>query len=703
MAIFTLISTFVLPGAGAFSLFGLSPAVTNAIFTIGRSALWSLAGAALNQPDIPRQKVMATLSQTDGARIRAYGRNLLGGQRAFFEASGGRLHQVVVVHHGQVSGLIDIWVDGEKVETGATPAIVDGGGRINRYLTVYFRDGSGNGGDYAGVYNTGDSGNDLDWGDLTEVFPDLWTPQHRLEGQATYYAVLGDPADEDFQEYFPKGPHTNVQVEVLGSVVSDLSGTPVYSENAGLCIRDLLTHADGWNIPAARLNSASWASFAALCDEAVPLASGGTEPRYRMGGYYSLTEPLKDVTARMLATCDGQVYEDADGNIGILGGAWSEPDVTITAEDILSIEMDDGFDPRKSYNVLKGSFTSPDHAYQSTPVEEIRDEAALLTQERRVDSLPLDMCPSGTQLQRLMKIKFAKDRRTHVGTMRTNLVGLKARFPKGDGIHTIRVQAADEFGLDGVFEVTSHSFSIPDGFCEIGIASIDNPYPWDAATEEKPLPPGVNDLGKPDHLPPPMDGITLTQESVRLTSGVTGVRIVLRVNDPGRDDLELRAQVAEGVQSAQDPNAGWAEMSVAGYRAQTGILDDGQTYTVRLRWKRKIFQPGSDWGLAGTLTVTANPTPPAPPSQFGAMVTGSDVYLDWINPAADFYRTRIYRNTVSDFGTAIVVEPNVAGLEGQPANYTDEGLAPGTYYYWATTVNPSSVESTPAGPETVTI
>src|SRR5690606_30991035 len=121
------------------------------------------------------------------------------------------------------------------------------------------------------------------------------------------------------------------------------------------------------------------------------------------------------------------------------------------------------------YNVLKGSFTSPDHAYQSTPVEEIRDETALLTQERRVDSLPLDMCPSGTQLQRLMKIKFAKDRRTHVGTMRTNLVGLKARFPKGDGIHTIRVQAAEEFGLDGIFEVTSHSFSIPDGFCEIGI------------------------------------------------------------------------------------------------------------------------------------------------------------------------------------------------------------------------------------------
>ncbi|MDP0929002.1 hypothetical protein Q0601_17595 [Paracoccus onubensis] len=673
MAVFTLITAFVLPGAGAFSLFGLSPAVTSAIFTIGRGALWSLAGAALNSPSIPRQQVQATISQTDAARLRAYGRNLLGGQRAFFEANNGQLHQIVVAHHGRVNDLIGFWVDGE-------PVTLDAGDKVNRYTELFFRDGSGAGGDYQRVIDT---------------FPTLWTDDHRLQGQATFYAVFGDPADEDFQEFFPKGPHTNVQVEIEGSLVPSLAGPLTYCENAGLCIRDLLTHPDGWNILPARLSSASWAAFVALCDQDVPLAAGGNEPRYRLSGYYSLDDPLKDVTARMLATCDGQIYETAEGEIGILGGAWSEPDVTITAEDILSVEMQDGFDPFTDYNTLGGSFVSPDHAYQPTPVNDIEDLVALLTQERRADQLDLEMCPSGSQLQRLMAIKFAKDRRDQVGKIRTNLVGLKARFPKGDGIHTIRVQAP-EFDLDGVFEVTSHSFSIPDGFCEIGIASIENPYPWTTAMERS-IPPSVSEMSKPIHTPPPLEGITLTQELTQLSSGVTGVKLAARLNDPDRDDLELRAQVAEGTPLPSDNSAGWSEMLVAGYRAETSILNDGQQYTVRLRWKGR-----GSWISAGTVTVVANPTPPAPPSEFGAMITGSDVYLDWINPAADFYRTRIYRNTVNDFGTADLIAV-VDGLEGQPANYTDQALASGTYHYWAVTLNPSSVTSAPAGPETVTV
>lgn len=55
--------------------------------------------------------------------------------------------------------------------------------------------------------------------------------------------------------------------------------------------------------------------------------------------------------------------------------------MTITADDILSIEMTDGYDPFTDYNVLKGSFVSPLHAYQSTEVAELRDEASLATQE----------------------------------------------------------------------------------------------------------------------------------------------------------------------------------------------------------------------------------------------------------------------------------------------------------------------------------
>ena len=130
-----------------------------------------------------------------------------------------------------------------------------------------------------------------------------------------------------------------------GSLVRSIAGDLTYTENAGLCTRDLMTHPDGWNIPLARLNDASWSSFVSMCFQSVPLASGGTEARYRLAGYCSLQDPLKDTTARMLATCDEQIYETADGDIGIIDGQSSEPDVTINGDDILSVQMSDGFEP----------------------------------------------------------------------------------------------------------------------------------------------------------------------------------------------------------------------------------------------------------------------------------------------------------------------------------------------------------------------
>ncbi len=401
----------------------------------------------------------------------------------------------------------------------------------------------------------------------------------------------------------------------------------------------------------------------------------------------------------MLATCDGQIYETAEGRIGILGGAWSEPEVTITADDILSIEMNDGFDPFTAYNVLKGSFVSPDHAYQPTEVSEIRDEASLAVQGERPDQFDVDMCPSSPQLQRLMKIKFAKDRREFSGQIRTNLVGMKARFPKGDGIHTIRL-VAPEFGLNGVFEVTAHAFDIEARECTIGVASIANPYGWTAA-QEKPLPPGISDIMTPDKAQPVISGISLTQEPVLLSGDVRGGKLVVEVANPGRDDLHLRAQVAKGNVAAEgpwpDPQPVWIEMPATRLRAETALLDDGQAYTVRLQWRRFL-----GWTKAGTVTVTANPVAPAAPTSFEAMLPGGTVYLDWVNPAEDFWRIQIWRGTGPNIANAVLIK-TVSGVAGQPGNSTDPVSGTGTRYYWIRALNPSRVPSAFTGPKTVVL
>ena len=672
MAIFTAISMWATAALGAgWSLLGMSPALTSALFSVGRAVSWSLASQALARQSVPAQKVQAIITQTDSPRVRAYGRVLLGGPKAFFEAQDGTLHQIVVMHHGAVDGLIRFWVDGE-------PVTLDADDKVHRYMRLLFRDGSGPvSGDYPEVLSR---------------FPDLWTSQHRLKGQATFNTAFGDPADEDFVGYFPKGPQTMVQAEVRASRVRDMLGAMVYSENAGLCLRDYLIHPDGWRIPAASIDDDSFGRFAVICGQAVPLLAGGTEPRYRLCGHYALDDAPKDVAARMLAACDGQVYQTPEGKVGILGGAWSDPDVTITADDILELSVEDGFDPFTDFNILKGTFTSPAHSYQPIEVPDIRHEADLAMQGERVEQIEIDMCPSGSQMQRLMKIIGAKRRRDMTGTLTTNLVGLKARFPKGDGIHTIRVRAPD-FGVDGIFEVTSHSFNIPAGTCQIGIASLANPYPWDASME-RPIPTATGELPKPVKVIPPPSGASLTQVHVRISGDTYGGKLRLTVNSVSRNDLTLQAQVATGDVPATDAGP-WIAMSGSRFSAETGILQNEQTYTVRYRWRGR-----GNWQKAGAVTIVANPNVPTSPTEFTVIGT-TGAQFQWRNPPDNFWKARLFRNSSPTFAGASYVD-DIAGLPGQVSAYTDPPPA-GTWHYWVVALNGSSVASPPAGPVTITI
>lgn len=673
MAVFTYLATTVF-WAGVTSAIGVTAA--SVAISIGQAATWALASALLNRPEVSRQEMMATIDETDGPRIRAYGRNLMGGNRVFFEARDGRLYQIVVFHHGSVDGLIRVWIDGSPVNRNEAT------GEIERYKYVFFRDGSGQGGQYEPVLL---------------AFPTLWTTDHRLQNQATFCSVWGDPSDEDFPKVFPKGAQTQVQVEVRGLRVKNLDTDETeYSDNAGFCIYHFFTNPNGWGFQESVMDTEIWQYFASVCRQPISLALGGTEPRYRLSGYYTLEDPLRDVTARMLATCDAQIYETAEGLIGILGGRWSVPDVTITAQDILSLKMED-VDPFTSYNVLQGKFVSPAHGYQPTEVQERTNEALLATQGRRVDLLDVEMCPSGTQLQRLMKIREAKNNREQRGIMTTTRVGMKARFPKGDGIHTIRISAPDE-GLDGVFEVLSHRFFV-DGTCEIGFGSIVDPYPWSPSAEETPLPPTLASLSGPGaNIPVPVNPV-LVQEREVISGDVQAVKLSLSVNDPDRDGLELWAQIAIGDVPVNNVGAlgRFVEMPGSQLTAESGILADGQTYTVRYRWRGH-----GSWIKAGPITVIANPVLPPAPTSFDAIATGDNAYLDWINASERYFRTQVLAGTNSNFAEATVVA-TIAGAAGRPDSATiDMSGVTGVRYFWVRTLNWSRVPSDPEGPISVT-
>lgn len=658
---------------GAVTIFGLSPALSGALLALGKAVLWQAASNAL-APKIPAQQVQATIGQAAGARVRGYGKYLLGGTRTLWEAKDGVLHQIVAMHHGEINAITGWLIDSETVTVDGSGLTTSGSaiGRVQLLSKL-----SGDGGDYA---------------DARAAFPTIWTTAHKMTGQATFYSRMTAPGAASLSKVFPRQSSTTIQaICELSKVLDPRTMTVGYTDLTGPAVLDYLTHADGFRIPQARCDLSSFAQFTGLCDEAVALKAGGTEKRYRVGGYYTLEDAPKDVVARLLATADAQLYMTAEGKIGILGGEWLEPDVTITDSDILSLSLSDGFDEFTDFNVLKGEFTSPDHRWQVTECAELVDATALLTQPERVETHEVDLCPSHTQMQRLLLAFRAAQIREFTGTLRTNLVGLKARFPRGKGKHVIRV-VHTEMGIDQTFEVLSHAYSVTERECVMQIASIENPYAWTPATMEGDAPPALEDLEKPDATVAPPTGLTLTQQIVANAAGQNAVRITAIVSDPSRPSLQLRLQFRPVGGST------WESMVVGegdlwGY---SPTVSGGVTYEVRAGW-----QGYDTWSAVATVTAVSNPTAPDAPTGFGSSLAAGTVTLTWTNGDAGFYRSRIYRSATANIADAVLIA-TVAGVAGAAASKTD-APGTGTWRYWVRTINASLVESTAVGPRTHTI
>src|SRR5690606_15493379 len=119
------------------------------------------------------------------------------------------------------------------------------------------------------------------------VWPDAWTSEHRLRGIAYTVAQFASGAAQNIQKVFPEMSNTPVRALCrLSKVWDPRSNITAWSDNPSLCILDYLTHRDGYRLTRDDIDIPSFAAFANLCDEPVPLAAGGTEKRYRLWGVY---------------------------------------------------------------------------------------------------------------------------------------------------------------------------------------------------------------------------------------------------------------------------------------------------------------------------------------------------------------------------------------------------------------------------------
>lgn len=656
------------------TILSLATVATN---VIGSVALNLVARALAPKPNIPQQEIQALISQTDAPRRVYVGQYLAGGIRALFSVKDGTLYQLVMVAHGAITEFVEFWIDGEKVtlNNGEVTSSEKAG-----YVKTSTRLGTGLGGDYQPLY---------------DAF-NMWNPSRRLEGQATFLVRSKAPKADRFMKVFPKAYNTVFQWVIRGQAVHDpRTGNRAYDDNAALVIAHYLTHPDGYRLDPSEVNWDSVAAMADVADLRIPQGAGGTAPNLRLWGYWTLDEEPSQVLDRMHTSSGIRPYEMQDGKIGLIGGPFGEPACVLTAKDIKEIQTSEAISEREGYNILRVFHLSAAQKYEIMEVAEWRDEARLSIEGEIAQEYRLEMCPNLSQARRLAKRQMHDDNRAKV-TIITNLVGLKARWPRYNGQrHTILLDYRPEDGsgrvIQGEYEVLDHEFDPVGLECRIDLGRVDR-RSEDWTPEEE----GETTASLPDDEgnPPPSMSAVLSQRIVQVSAGTRqAVLEVAAVAIPDRDDLTIEAEYRKV------GDASWIAMAAADLKAQSGAVEDGKQYEAQVRW-RGVFDGIAPWVQLGPVSIQIDATAPGQPTEF---MPGGVRSITWRNPAGGFYSIRIYRGTTNVLANASLIGTVTGGASGQISEYRDDAAAPGTYFYWVRAANVSGLESPATGPAEITI
>jgi len=489
-----------------------------ALVRLGGTLLLSYASQALMpKPKVSLQARTVTVREPVVPRDMVYGRARKGGAIVFLHASGAKdqyLHLVIVLAAHRVKSIGAIWFDGEM-------AITAGGlvqGRWAGKISVEKRLGAADQTAFASL--------------MANVL-DKWTTAHRLAGCAALYLRLTYDPDA-----FPGGiPNITVDIEGKDDILDPRTGTHTYSENPALCLADYLAHpafgieagigtADGTEVE-------SVIEAANICDELVPLGSGGSERRYSCNGVVSLAESPKTIIEGLLSAMAGRCAVQG-GTWRLHAGAYRLPEVTLTADDVRAggLVLATRISQSENFNAVRGQFVSPENDWQPDDFPAYASEVYLSEDggERKWRDLSLPFTISAAMAQRLAKIELERARRQ----MTVKLAGKLAAWRAGVG-ETVMLSyarwgfAAKPFEVQGVsLDLTASgdgALLLPELILRETSPLV---YDWSASEEAIYAAAPRTSLPGPGDVPAP--GTPHLAEEMYETRGGTGVRTLIKAH-----------------------------------------------------------------------------------------------------------------------------------------------------------------------------
>lgn len=656
---------------------------TYAALSIGIGfGLNALNSALIGRPNAPRpQDVQIEITEPTAPRVRHYGRVKISGARIFAETERGNFHKVLAMGQGLLDAIESFWIDDIEVTR-------ESGGLIS---SAPFNN-------YARVQFTVGNPSEVNYGLLTEKFPE-WTVNHRGDGVSSLYIQQLAVPDSAFLQIFPKSADTLYRVIARASRVKNpVTGTIAWNDNASAVIMDYVVHPDGMRMPQQLIETpqavAGWQEAYARANEAVAIAAGGTEPRYRLWGSYRLDERPADVLGRFLACCDGRLVPTPDGGMTLDIGEYEEPTVIIDETVITGFQIKRGRDIMDTANTVRATFLSPENDYQATDADPFANEDDVEERGEIPTDLQLNLAPSNGQARRLMKLALYRASPLWAGTLQCNLRALKAMHKR-----FVRVNyAIGSTVIDEVMEIRGFKLNIEQGILRGVTLTVQSmpaaAYQWDASQEG--TAPAFDQSQPVNEIPLPT-GFEVT--IIRKNLGGTLVPFALLEFDaPPSAALKIGA---EG-KLASDTN--WTPIAVAenATSAESFALAEGEEYEFRIRHVTIAFREGA-WTDTVEVTAIGDETVPGVPSDLDATIDGSDVLVTWRAPNDPIFRSsRLYRGSTAVFGSATDLLGPIYGSPNQAMTVSDTPGS-GTWYYWVISESFAGIASAPIGPVSETI
>jgi hypothetical protein len=486
-----------------------------------------------------------------------------------------------------------------------------------------------------------------------------WTSYHRLQGRAAlfttaYYSVSASMPFEGVPN--PAGI-------VDGAICYDpRTGLEAFTHNPALIIAWYLMADFGMRCDQSEIDMPALIAAANVCDEAVELLTGATEPRYTCNGTFTLDQNPGQILDNMKACMDGGVIFSG-GVWYIFAGATVAPSFTIT-QDMLRgpVVVQANRSAKDSFNAVRATYIRPEANWQATDAPIRYDEDAVQADGETVyQTLDFPFCTSGYTVQRLMQIALRRNRAERSITLQVNMSGLFVRPWDVVNFGTDRLPSA-------TYRVTDWTLQDQgvDMLLEAEPADI---YLWVPGTDELELNevalggiPGAYTLAVPE--------FTIGTPTQAVPSSV----IVSVEQQPYATDAEVQVitGLTSGLWQAQPRGAFTVDCAVQG------------TAHFRVRSRADV-----------QLSAWTEDDPPLSPTGVTAAAGSGSVSVSW-TLGAGTTRSQVFAGTSSDYGSSALIYDGAAAT-------ASVAFATGTAVnVWVRSVDAIGNYSLPGGPVPVT-